>query len=255
MLFVNSVSCWAAPKAKMIDFWNDSEPLSQLNVNHDAWTKILERYVEVNDLTGVNRFDYGSVSGPDRQALLDYIDLLQGMEPRQLNELSQKAFWLNLYNATVVSIVLSVKPENTIKDVPKLWKEKRLNIILQPLSLDDIEHGILRPLYNDPRIHFALTPATMGSGDILPVAYTGNNIEELLELNTINFFNRSDKRVRVEDDRLILSSIFKWYKKDFGGDSKSVKSFIGSYAGKSLRDQIDETTSTIYKYDWSLNKP
>lgn len=253
-LSINNVS-QAAPKAKMIEFWNDYEPDSGLKLNHSTWQSMLDKYLDDMHPSGVNRFNYDQVTDQDKQLLIQYLDFLQGMDPRQLNRPRKKAFWLNLYNATIVSMVLASKPEQSIKGIGSIWRKKRLVVARQKMSLDDIEHGVLRPLFNDPRIHFGLTPATIGSGDLPAEAFTGDNVEELLERNTQDFFVSGNKGAYIEGNRLVVSSIFKWYKSDFGGNDVNVKSFIKKYANEGLRASIDQSSKISYQYDWGLNKP
>lgn len=249
-----SSSILAAPKAKMIGFWNDSEATSQLSIDNSKWQAILSKYVDDNHSSGVNRFNYAQVTESDKQLLIDYLNYMQQMDPRQLNPSNQKAFWLNLYNATVVSAILA-KDASSIKSLNNVWKKKRLEVTRQPMSLDDIEHGVIRPLYNDPRIHFAITPATIGSGDILATPYTGDNVEQLLEENTKRFFNNSNKGVYIEGNKLVVSSIFKWYKSDFGGSNDGIKVFIKRYVDEDMKLKIDQIKKISYQYNWELNKP
>jgi len=250
-----SVASHAAPKAKLIEFWNDYEATSQLKLNHANWQSLLDRYLDAQHESGVSRFNYESVTEEDKKMLDDYLAYLQGMDPRQLNRPRSKAFWLNLYNATAVSMVLTSEPEDSIRDIGSVWRKKRLSVARQRMSLDDIEHGVLRPMFQDPRIHFGLTPATIGSGDLASEAYTGENVEELLERNTKKFFNSSNKGAYVDGNSLVISSIFKWYKVDFGNNKNEIKLFIKKYFDDATRIQIDNTTKIQYQYNWGLNKP
>jgi len=248
-------SSYAAPKAKMIEFWNDYEPDSGLKMDHSAWDKILKKYVVSDHPTGVNRFRYDDVSNEDKAAVQAYLTYLQSRDPRQLNHARKKAYWMNFYNAAIVSIVLTEQPEETIRGVSRLWKKKRFVVTMQEMSLDDMEHGVIRPFYNDPRVHFGFTPATIGSGNIMPIAFTGDNVEELLDLNTRDFFNKSDRGMYIDGRTLRISSLFKWYKNDFGGTKGSIKTFIKKHVSQEVSDAIDQTTRVTYQYNWKLNKP
>ena len=254
LLFGGSQISIAAPKAKLIAFWNDSEPSSKLPVNHSKWQEILESYVVTDHPSGVNRFDYDRVSTSDHNKLKSYISDMESVDPRQLNLQNQKAFWLNLYNAKVVEMILESK-SGAVRDISGIWKKKILTVTHQKMSLNDIEHGVLRPIFNDPRIHFGITPATIGSGDILPVAFTGENVEQLLEENTKDFFSKSKERFAIRESSLVISSIFKWYKKDFGSSATNIKAFIKKYVDEDVQQQIDTVSKLSYDYDWSLNRP
>lgn len=255
VLMAISMNASAAPKAVMIEFWNDVEPSSGLKMNHTRWDGLLKKYVNDTHESGVNRFDYDRVTETDKKILSDYLAYLQQMDPRQLNRPRQKAFWLNLYNATIVWVILESEPKESIKSIGRLWRNNRLVIARQKMSLDDIQHGVLRPLYKDPRIHFGLSAGTVGSGDILPEAYNMDNVEELLERNTKRFFTKTNKGVSVEDGVMVVSTIMKWYKKDFGSNDLMMKAFIKKYVNPEMERLIDQTRKTSYQYDWTLNKP
>ena len=246
---------YAAPKSEMIEFWNDYEPDSALKMNHSAWDEILKKYVVTDHPSGVNRFRYDDVTAEDKAAVEAYLTYLQSRDPRQLNHHRKKAYWMNFYNAAIVSIVLTEQPEDTIRDVGRIWTKKRFVVTRQEMSLNDIEHGVIRPFYNDPRVHFGFTPATIGSGNILPMAFTGQNVEELLDLNTRAFFANSERGMLIQGRTLRISSIFKWYKDDFGGTNGSVRTFIKKHVPQEVADAIDQTTRVSYQYSWSLNKP
>lgn len=254
-LLLLSIDVMAAPKAKMIPFWNDYEPDSGLKMNHDAWDALLKKYVVTGHPSGVNRFRYDDVTPEDQTSLQVYIEYLQRMDPRQLNHARKKAYWMNFYNAAIVLIVLTEQPEESIRDVSNLWRKKRFEVTRQKVSLDDIEHGVIRPFYKDPRVHFGFTPATVGSGNILPVAFTHENIEELLERNTRDFLNESGRGVFIDGNTLRISTLFRWYKDDFGSKKGNIKAFIKKYVSPDVARQIDQTTRISYEYNWELNKP
>jgi len=229
-----SMAVHSAPKSKMIDFWNDYEPSSHLKINHSAWNSVLQKYVVTDHPTSVNRFRYDDVTDQDEH---------------------KKAYWINLYNASVVSIVLRVEPEKSVRSVSRIWKRKRFKIARQKMSLADIEHGVIRPLSNDPRVNFGFFHGTVGAGNILPVAFTGDNLDALLEENVRSFITQSSRGVDIQGNTLQVSSMFDWYKSDFGGSDDDVKNFIKQYVSSEIASAIDQTTSIAYQYDWELNKP
>lgn len=251
--FTHSVS--AAPEAKEIPFWNDSEEASEFDVDHSAWNTLLKKYV-VKHESGINRFNYDSVTSIDKARLQNYIKLLEQMDPRQMAMERQKPYWLNLFNAVLVFQILESKPEESIKEISnrKLWKKKRLTIALQKLSLEDIEHGILRPIFKDPRLHFAMVGGTLGSANILNTAFTVENIEQLLNQNTKDFLAHS-RGMAFNGERVILSSIFKWYANDFGEDFEQVKAFLSEHLPEEKKPLLSVASNARYDYDWSLNKP
>jgi len=190
----------AAPKSKEIAFWNDSEEQSILEVDHSLYDQLLKKYVRVGHASGVNRFDYAAVGLSDKAKLEQYLNYMQALDPRQLTKLRQKAYWLNLFNAVIINEVIEAEAEDSIRELGRgLWRANRLYITMQKTSLDDIEHGILRPIFNDPRVHFSLAAGTVGSASILSQAFTAENIEELLEKNTVEFLNH-ERGVTFDED-------------------------------------------------------
>lgn len=249
-----STSIDAAPKAKLIEFWDDSEENSLFDVDHSPWDDILSKYVTHHD-SGVNRFAYEKVTAEDKAKLQRYLEEAQLMDPRQLTRARQKAYWLNLFNAGVTFQIIESAPKKSIKEISsaKLWRKKRFYIAMQKLSLDDIEHGIVRPLFKDPRVHFAFASGTVGSANILHRAFREDNIEELLDFNTREFLNH-ERGVDYKNGKLILSSIFKWYQADFGDDFSDVKLFLTQYLLPEKLAHLDQNKSASYDYDWGLNK-
>jgi len=252
--FMSITSTLAAPKAKLIPFWDKIELNSELTADHSKWNDLLQRYVDYNHPSGVNRFDYQNVTDADKELLNQYLSHMQSVDPREFNFPNQKAYWLNLYNALAVSIVIALKPQGTIRGINGIWTEEWVEVASQKVSLNDIHHGILRPIFSDPRIHFGLTPATLGSGDLLPIAFTGENVNALLEKNTKKFFNKTNKGYYIDGNKLVVSSILKWYKSDFGRSQEHIKAFIARYVSNKKAAQIERTTKMSYKYDWSMNE-
>ena len=255
VVFVGN-SVYAAPKAKPLPFWDDSEPTSGLTPNHLRWQQILDKFVITGHPSNIHRIDYGAFSDADEKELREYLAYLQQLDPRQLKKVRQKAYWLNLYNATMVLIVVVSQPSESIRSVDRnnLWVAERFNIAGQKLSLDDLVHGILRPLFKDERIHFALNLATLGSANINPLAYTGDNIEEMME-QTARDFLQQPRAVDFSSDELILSRIFFWYESDFGSNLTELKDYLKQYQSPELAEKIEASKRLSYQYDWSLNKP
>src|SRR5690606_30576317 len=121
------------------------------------------------------------------------------------------------------------------------------------LSLDDIEHGILRPQFGDPRVHYAVNCASIGCPDLAAEAYRGDNLDAMLDEAARAYVN-SARGARVEGGELTASSIFKWYRKDFGGTEAGVLAELRKYATPGLLEKLENIVSVAsYDYDWSLN--
>ncbi len=229
--------------------------------DHSAFDTLLSRYVRYSD-DGVNRLDYGAwrASAQDRKALDDYLNLLQGLQPSSLTRAEQFVFWVNLYNAETLRAVIAHRPVNSILLVrPNLlsigpWRRKALCVDGVRLSLSDIENRILRPGFGDPRLHYALNCASTGCPVLRTRAWTALNLDEELDAAARALINHP-RGVAVKRGRLVLSRIFKWYRKDFGGSDADVIGHLERYADPDLRKRLRESAQIGgYQYDWTINE-
>jgi hypothetical protein len=251
---------YAAPKSDLWEFWLAFDASSTQPVDHQLWDHFLNTYVQQGN-QGINRIAYGQVTPSDRKTLETYLNSLQKVPVAGLNRDEQKAFWINLYNALTVKLIIDHYPVKTIRDIdisPGLfadgpWRKKLVRISGQPVSLDDIEHRILRPIWNDPRIHYAVNCASVGCPNLQPRAFTTLNTEELLEKGSREYINHP-RGARVDKGKLLVSSIYKWFKSDFGGKPEGIIAHLKNYAEDPLKkDLIQITKISGYDYDWSLN--
>ncbi|MEE8270937.1 MAG: DUF547 domain-containing protein, partial [Alphaproteobacteria bacterium] len=159
----------AAPPARPWKRWMPHDPQSTAAIDHTAWDAVLARYVSGHP-DGINRVAYGSVTAADRAALDRYLDALSATPIARFNRDQQFAFWVNLYNALTVRVVLDHYPVDSIRDIDISsglfadgpWGRDLIEVDGTALTLDDIEHRILRPLWRDPRIHYAVSCASLG---------------------------------------------------------------------------------------------
>jgi len=263
-LFVLGVApAAAAPKAEPWPFWAANDPGSRTSIDHTPWDRFLKKYVVTNHPSGINRVRYASVTPDDRKSLDVYVQHLQRVEVTRLNRSEQKAYWINLYNALTVKVVLDhylVKSIRDIKISPGLfssgpWGAKLVTIQGQNASLDDIEHRILRPLWKDNRVHYALNCASLGCPNLQPEAYTPANTEALLEKGVREYVNHP-RGVRFEGDRLHLSGIYDWFQTDFGGSDETVLRHLQQYVAPDVVGRLKGFHGKIsYDYDWRINEP
>ena len=248
-----------APKAELWEKWAAHQSESSTTVDHSAWDAFLKSYVSTHG-DGVNRVAYGDVNKAGRQALDDYIRSMATVSVETLSRDDQLAYWINLYNTLTVKVVLTHYPVDTIRDIdisPGLfsdgpWDKKLIQIDGEPISLNDIEHRILRPIWRDPRIHYALNCASIGCPNLLRNAFTGATASQVLEEAAYAYIN--DKRgVSTRDQRVIISSIYAWFKDDFGNDVTGVLSHLKSYAGPEVALILEEAIDIEDAYDWTLN--
>jgi len=258
-----SAAVIAAPEAEAIRFWDDNEPGSRLKVDHSKWQKLLDKYLDDQHASGINRFDYASVTAADTASLSDYISYLLLLEPRQLNPREGKAYWINLYNANVVQNVIgSVKGSGVSKvdDVRQYgskrrpWRRKIVEFLGQKLSLYDITNGVLRPQYGDRRIHYALTGASLSSPNLQKMAFSGDNIEQLLVQAEREYLSHP-RAVKLNGSSLQLSEIFKMYDTDFAANTRELFTYLREFVSADVAAAMDNNAKVEFVYDWNINQP
>lgn len=256
----NALERLFAPKAEYWAFWDAHDPAATAQIDHTAWNTFLSSYL-VQGTDGINRVRYAAVSPEDREALTGYIDRLQQQPVRTYNRDQQLAYWINLYNALTVDVVLQHYPVDGIRDIdisPGFfadgpWGKSLLVIEGQAVSLNDIEHRILRPLWQDPRLHYALNCASIGCPNLQPTAFTAENSEALLEQAAHSYVN-DPRGVSPEADGLRLSSIYSWFRSDFGNTDSALLEHLRRYAKPGLASSLGQDARIAgYRYDWSLN--
>jgi hypothetical protein len=254
---------FGAPRAQLWERWLAHDPASVDRVDHEAWDRFLKRNVIDDHPSGINRIRYGEVTEPDRRLLKRYLEELQAVGVSSLNRDEQRAYWINLYNALTVELILDNYPVESITRVNPSralfargpWDAELLRIEGEALTLNDIEHRILRPIWKDPRVHYAVNCASLGCPNLQSEAYTAANTERLLERGARDYINHP-RGARLERGRLVLSSIYDWFQEDFGGSEKGVLRHMSEYADPGPATILREYDGRIsYEYDWSLNEP
>ena len=237
---------------------NAFNPSGSGGYDHSALNNVLKGAV-VPDAQGYNRVDYKRLKGR-AAALKAALDAMQGAAPSSFSMTEAKAFWINLYNAKTLDVVLDRYPVASIKKISLgggglfgsgPWSAKILKIEGADLSLDDIEHRILRPLFKDPMTHYALNCASYSCPNLAASVFSAKNAEAQMQANAAAYINHP-RGVSVEGDAIIASKIYSWYGADFGGKSK-LKSHWKKFATPEKAAAIDAAQSVIFGYDWTLN--
>ncbi len=248
----------AAPAASLLDaHWKQSGGGG--DVDHSAWDGFLSSYVRP-DSTGLNRVSYGGVTPGDKQALKSYIASLEAAKPTAMNRDAAMAYWINLYNAKTVDLILDNYPVKSITKIGRglfsfgPWDDKVVTVEGRELSLNEIEHGILRPIWNDPRIHYAVNCASIGCPNLAASAWDSGNLAGMLDQAARSYVNHP-RGAAVENGRLIVSSIYDWYKVDFGGTDAGVIAHLKQYASPDLAAALAGVNGISNdRYDWALNE-
>ncbi len=216
---------------------------STVNVDHSAWDRLLKKHVDSKGMVDYKGF------AKDQKALNAYLDKLASLDPN--NDWSVQellAYYINIYNAYTVDQILKNPNVTSIKEIDGVWTKGIVTVQNRKLSLGGIENGVLRKM-NEPRIHFAINCASISCPPLLREAYTAGKINEQLERATKEFIN-SDKNT-ITANKVELSSIFKFYTKDFyRGSNESLIPYINKYSNVEVRG---DALVTFKDYDWGLN--
>ena len=223
-------------------FFTSNSLISQKNI-HDIWDSELKKYVD--DQGNVNYRGWKKNS----KLLETYLKNLENNPPiEQWTKNDSLAYFINTYNAVTVKLILDNYPLSSIKDLIIPWWLKKFNLKNEKISLNFIEHKILRNM-DEPRIHFAINCASRSCPKLQNVAYYSHELENQLD-NAANQFINDQTKNKVNVDRLILSKIFSWFSDDFGNKIQLLK-FVNKYS----KIKILESARIEYlNYDWDLNE-
>ena len=225
--------------------------LARAAPDHSIFGDLLAKY---NQAGLVNYAGFKS----EESRLDKYLGQLSSIDPESLTSPDRFAFYVNAYNAWTIKLILSGYPGlESIKELGNIfkspWKRKFVDLNGKKVTLDHIEHDILRPQFKDPRVHFAVNCASIGCPPLFKEPFAGSRLEQQLDNATRAFIN--DRRYnRLEGNTLYVSKIFKWFKEDFDHD---IIGFFEQFGADELRFMIKDRRATIkieyLDYDWGLN--
>jgi Protein of unknown function, DUF547 len=228
---------------------------------------LMHYLVQADD--GINRVDYArwQASTADRSRLDGYLVALAARVPSAMTRNEAFAYWANLYNAATLKIVVDRYPVKSIRDIKSdtglfdvkgyigPWRTKVATVEGRQVSLDDIEHEIMRPTFKDPRVHYAVNCASIGCPNLAPRAWRAETLDKYLDMAARAFINHPRGVLVRPDGTLRVSSIYKWYKEDFGGTNAGVIDHLRRYAGPELSAKLAAGTRGFDdEYDWTLNQ-
>lgn len=212
-------------------------------IDHTPWDILLKKHVDE-----IGNVDYkGFVADSDQ--LGNYLEYLsQNPIATSASKEEQLAYYINLYNAGTVQLIVDNYPLKSIKDIFRPWGKDRLKIGGNSFSLGEIEHDILRKM-DEPRIHFAINCASFSCPKLLNEAFSASKMEEQLTRATFDFINDPTKN-KISKNAVALSKIFKWYQDDFTKKNNLIE-YLNRYSDTKLPQdsEIDYLT-----YDWGLNE-
>ncbi|WP_419420092.1 DUF547 domain-containing protein [Legionella sp. D16C41] len=258
LLFVANIAF--ATTKNLWSMWQVFDPLSTTTISHQDWQNFLDKRVITNG-EGINLVDYSHLNEADLNLLKNYINQLSQIDISNYNRNEQLAYWINLYNAVTVQTVASYYPVSSIEEInisPGLfsvgpWGAKLVTINKVALSLDDIQNRILRPIWNDPRILYAINNGSIGAANLSKQAYQGNLIDKQLNSAAFEYIN-SLRGVQVIEGALIVSKLYEWFSEDFGGSKQDILKHLKQFAKEPLCNQLKHINSIDgYVYNWHLN--
>ncbi len=210
--------------------------------NHSIWKELLE-----NNVSNTGNVNYKGFKSEVKK-LRTYIDSLKNNIPNDEWPKEDKlAYWINAYNALTVDLIIRNYPTKSIKDIKDPWDQRLWKFGNKWQNLNDIEHVILRKM-NEPRIHFAIVCASVSCPKLQNEPFTASSLEEQLTNATKEFLSDTSKN-ELSVNRIKLSKIFKWFKKDFETNG-SLIDFLNKYSEVSISSGAKKS----YKdYNWNLN--
>lgn len=257
-----ATSAQAAPKPDLWPVWQLNNPASTQTINHSVWNQFLQNYLRTNTPDDINRVAYNQVPASEQAILTEDIKRLEAVNIDDYAPAEQRAYWMDLYNEQTVLLVLQHMPVKSILDINLggdwlfsrgPWDAKLLTIEGRKLSLNDIEHRIVRPIWPSPLNHYGLNCASLGCPNLLPQAFSGANLLPLLAANARAFIN-NPAHVSVGPNGLSVSNIYIWYQSDFGGTDQGVIDHLMQYAAPALKKQLANIHKIYsHQYDWQLN--
>jgi len=249
-----------APSTDPWPRWEAHDPQSREVIDVAAWDGLL-RQVVVAGADGINRVDYRALAGPEKGRLARIVAGFAALPVSRYNRDEQLAYWINLYNAATLQVVAAHYPVASIRDIDISpgwfadgpWDAGLVTVEGEALTLNDIEHRILRPLWRDPRIHYAVNCASLGCPNLAAVAYRGAEIDRQLEQAARAYVNHPSG-VSLDGGRVVVSKIYDWFLEDFGGSTEGLLAHLRRYAGAPLAGRLAEVESIDgTAYDWTLN--
>lgn len=224
--------------------------------NHKAYDTLLKKYAKYED----GRVDYKGLLS-EKKVLDEYVKSIGEADISHLSANETKALLINAYNANTLLLILENYGKiQSIKDLNKPWKTERYDFAGDKVSLDNIEHNLLRPVFKDPRIHFAVNCASIGCPSLANFAFDGKILDSQLDTVTRDAF-KNKRYAAVQGKKLALTSLLNWYgsdftKKDWTPRADSLAHFVAMYADGELKTFLTKNPSpgiTFQDYDWKLN--
>ena len=237
-----------------------SDNSNQAVIDYSLYQQFLQKNRKTNLASGVAGFDYANISAGDKALLKQHFSKMQALNITQYNDDAQLAFWINMYNVMVLDMILDFYPIEAfplieVKSEQPVWKMQRAEMMGLRLSLDNIQHDILREKFDDWRILNGLNVAAVSSGPWQEKPFTGKNIIAQLDAHTKQLFTYKLTADMPETNILRLIAGLKWYENDFIEAGITLDEILQQYLPASLKQKFGNVQEIEYFYDWRLNQP
>lgn len=266
LIVITSQFAWANHDYNADPYWTKYDPKNSSTIDHSLWQSVLDSFLKTNEASdGIHRIDYGAIKN-NIQELNTYLSNMAAIKPQQYNRAEQFAYWVNLYNAATVKLIATNYPIESITKLGRSWftfgpwDDSVITIEGKSVTLNDIEHRILRPIWRDYRIHFVVNCASLGCPNLPAQALTSSNKAEVLNQAAIAFVNHPRALSVKTNKGITLSKLFKWYSADFGGSIPKIlltlKSHLKPQKQKALDRALQSSNNSpklSYQYNWALN--
>ncbi|WP_298303507.1 DUF547 domain-containing protein [uncultured Erythrobacter sp.] len=224
-------------------------------IDHSRFDALLKQYVVEGD-NGVNLVRYEQLQSEAADELTAYLTAMQEIAIEDFGRDEQFAFWANLYNAATLDVIIQNYPVDSIRDIGILslgpWDDEVVTVSGRTLTLNNIEHDIMRPDWQDVRVHYAVNCASIGCPNLGTEAFTGAKLEEQLEAAASAYVNHP-RGFGGEPGKIVASNIYDWYQGDWGTE-QDVLDHAREYAvGPTAALLENAEIISGYDYDWGLN--
>ncbi len=187
----------------------------------------------------------------NQEGLNELLNLAEAISVSKNDAKNYQAFWINAYNLSVIKGIIENYPTNSPLDNAGFFDKTKYSLAGKNITLNDIEHKLLRAQFNDARFHFVLVCGAVGCPPLINKAYLPDTLDAQLETQTKKAINGDFLRVNTKKKRVQASQIMEWYKDDFTMKGESEIDFINKYRTEKLEEKYK---LSYFPYDWKLNK-
>ena len=222
----------------------ESQPLESvktpISVSHAPFNVLLAKYVSNEGVVNYKGFK------TEQNKLIKYITTLKSVASKSTWTRNEKlVYWINLYNSLTINLLLNHYPIQSITKIDKAWDTNIVTIEGTSYTLNEIENNVIRPTFNEPRIHFAVNCGALSCPKLLNEAFVPDRLEKQLEKQTIAFINNSSHN-KITINKIQISKIFDWYAADFG----NIITFFNNYSTTKINPNAE---INYLEYQWDLN--